>query len=355
MPYPLSPGMTKQDFKREILEYYFPDLCMGANAAYADDYAAIGAFLTRLDEVKAALKPLEEKLRQLALANAALAAAGGPLPAHNASLYNRKEVTRKILSGALADVEMRAGFNGAAAGLLHNESVFGTGSGNQIDLTTQGRTTNGVRAGATDVNLPRGVPKVIGSIHPTDFMVLLKHGYACKDVGAESAHGEFTHRLQWYAIIQAKGSINLSKEPIDLYKKMWFGFTKGTANIASKRSLYMWMALVDNVTSDKEAANIGTMAWSPKTFNNPEFMNSSLTPIVGPAFDVMDSANLFVLGKLLRARKTKRSLGFDGTTNYHAKKMTDTGANKTVLAGKNATGPTSLADLKNVVAWIDSI
>jgi Family of unknown function (DUF5636) len=358
MPYPLTIGMTKADFKREILAYYFPTLCGGTDAAFADDYAAIGAFLTRTDEVKLALRPLEERLRALALAKATSLATGGPAPVQHASMYNSKDVTTKILTSALADIETRAGFNSATAGLLHNESMYGSGSGDHIDLSTIGRTRDGKRLTPDNAALPAGVPKIIGNINPTDFMVLLKHGYSFKDVGADSAHGEFTHRLQWCAIIEAKGRLGLQKTPIELYKKMWFTGTKGTHNIGSGRSLYMWMALLDNVSSDGEAAAINSMAWSANTYNNPEVFNASFnTGIAGVPFQTADTSNLYVLCKLLGARRRKRALGgYDASDKYHGLKMTDTGAGKTVLAGMNQTaGPTPLSNLKHVVAWIDSL
>ncbi|MFP3589763.1 hypothetical protein SCB29_40095, partial [Paraburkholderia sp. SIMBA_055] len=75
------------------MEYYFPDLCKSSTeSSYADDYAAIGAFLTRTDEVLHKLIPLENKLRELALENVK------QLRASTSSLtktdFDTKEVTR---------------------------------------------------------------------------------------------------------------------------------------------------------------------------------------------------------------------------------------------------------------------
>ena len=233
-----------------------------------------------------------------------------------------------------------------------------------LDLSIDGRTENskGVESRAK-ASLPGGVPKIIGAIHPTDFMVLLKHGYAFKDVGAESAHGEFTHRLQWYAIIQSKDALKLANKPIDLYKKMWLSGTMGTANLATGRSLYMWMALFDQrLNSDQEAASgqFKTMAHSPHTFNNPEYMNTVLTtPVYGTTnvFHANDSSNLYVLRKLLIARKSKRAFKYDASTTYHEKKMVaDPPSKKTVLASNNPVQQTQLRrPLKNVVVWIESL
>jgi hypothetical protein len=358
--------MTKNEFKVEILQYYFPNLC-GSDNGFAEDYAAIGAFLTRKDDVLRALQSLEDELRVRALenANAIAAAKTAPVPTQQASLYNAKEYTSKILTRSLQGVEVQAGFNQARAGvLLHNNSVIGIGDGPSLDLTDHGRTQDSRAVeNRPKANLPAGVPKIIGAIHPTDFMVLLKHGYAFKDVGAESAHGEFTHRLQWYAIIRSRGALGLTQEPIDLYKKMWFTSTKGTDNLQGGRQLYMWMALFDCLSSDEEAAGaqFQTMAWSPETFNNPEFMNKTLTKqIYGQTnvFNVHDSSNLYVLRKLLGARQLKRSMQFDGTEQYAEKKMGNAAGqpvNKTVIASYNPTGNTNLDQLKNVVAWIDSL
>jgi hypothetical protein len=352
--------MSKADFKQEIMEYYFPEFCAGTESSFADDYAAIGAFLTRTDEVLRKLIPLERKLRELAAENARNQdQLGQPIVVPTAkTIYDTKEGTRKVLTRALFDVETQAGFNGAKAGLLHDNSVFGEGRGAQVALTNQGRTTGGQRGSAVNVNLPAGVPLIIGSIHPTDFMVLLKHGYAFKDVGAESAHGEFTHRLQWYAIIEAKGELNLANAPIDLYKKMWFRSTLGSRNLPTGCSLYMWMALLDNLSSAEEASNASTVAWTSNTFNSPEEMNKALTRRDYSAqgrLDEGDPTNLFVLRRILAARQGKRALGgYDATDKFHGKKMV-AGKEKTILAGKNAVGTTDLSDLKNVVVWINNL
>ncbi len=90
-------------------------------------------------------------------------------------------------------------------------------------------------------------------------------------------------------------------------------------------------------------------------------MNTTLTKqIYGQTnvFDVNNSSNLYVLRRLLGARQGKR-MKYDGTENYAAKKIPPKAgqaiANKTVLAGYNPTGNTALDQLKNVVAWIDSL
>lgn len=343
------------------MEHYFPAFCTGADSTFADDYAAIGAFLTRNDEVLRKLIPLENKLRALALDNVSVLQKRGQAPNVTGmkTIYDTKDVTSKILTRALQDVETQAGFNVAKAGLLHDSSAIGVGAAEQVDMRHTGRTTGGVRKGATDANLPAGVPKIIGAIKPMDFMVLLKHGYAFKDVGAESAHGEFTHRLQWYAIIQAKGELSLTNSPIDLYKKMWFKSTLGTQNLTQNFTLYMWVALLDNLSKKAEADNLKTMAWTVKTFNSPEDMNTHLTrKIYGQegALNENDSSNLYVLRKILQTRQGKRALGgYDGTEKYHAKKMIPTTGSKTILAGGTNEGTANLSDLKNAVVWIESL
>jgi hypothetical protein len=98
------------------------------------------------------------------------------------------------------------------------------------------------------------------------------------------------------------------------------------------------------------------MAWSGKTFNNPEYMNRTLSQFaMAEVFHPTDDSDLYVLRKLLLARKMKRS-AYDATTKYHARKMTDPLARRTVLAAANsAPGTTRLQDLQNVVAWIESL
>jgi hypothetical protein len=363
MAFPVRVGMSTAEFKQEILEYYFPVLCNGVDGSFADDYAAIGAFLTRKDDVLAKLVPLETKLRQLALEkiNQPVNNLAQPDPLKPSNIYDVKAVTKKLLTRALEDLETQSGFNQAKIGMLHDNASFGTGSGAQIQMTHDGRTTKGKREGANEVNLPKGVPKLIGSIAPMDFMILLKHGYAFKDLAAESGHGEFTHRLQWYAIIRAKGELKLSHEPIDLYKKMWFTATKGTQNIPTNLGLYMWVALLDNLTNENEAnTNFKTVAWTSGTFNSPENMTTALTRkdySESAKFKINDPANLYVLRKLLTARQGKRAMGgYDGGSDkYQLKKLVNGPGNKTVVSANHAVGATSVKDIKHAVVWIDSL
>jgi hypothetical protein len=43
---------------------------------------------------------------------------------------------------------------------------------------------------------------LIGLLPAADFLRVLGHGYMAKDVGAGANHGEFSHRLQWHAIMR---------------------------------------------------------------------------------------------------------------------------------------------------------
>src|SRR4029453_3428682 len=52
--------------------------------------------------------------------------------------------------------------------------------------------------------LPKGSAVAMGNVAGRDFnRILLRHGYHFKDVGAGVEHGEYTHRLHWFAISQA--------------------------------------------------------------------------------------------------------------------------------------------------------
>lgn len=343
--------MQTSDFKSAIIEHYFPDYCKGEYATFADDYAKIGAFLTRKEYVLEKLEPLERKLRALAKENIRTHSIT-PEVGQGKTIYDTVGVTKKILDRALQDVETQAGFNSAKYGLLHSRSTFGTTSTAEVDLKADGRTGNG----AQNVKLPAGVPKIVGPIDSMDFMVLLKHGYAFKDVGAESGHGEFTHRLQWYAIIQAKDEIGLTNEPIKLYKEMWFSRTRGTHNLGQHK-LYMWVALLDNFQSEAEAINSDTLAWCSKTFNSPEFMNACLMNTNGNGMDLdeQNMSNLFVLRRLLKKRALKRQKSYDNNDNYAQKKILEAKGNKTILSGGMNTGTMNLSDLKQAVIWIDSL
>jgi hypothetical protein len=357
MAYPLRENMSAEQFREEILEFYFPTLCSGEDSTFADDYAAIGAFLTRNNDVLRNLIPLENRLRGLALENLKNHANDFSGESAPKGSYDLKEVKTKILTRALQEVEGREGFNQATVGLLHDSATIGTGAGAEVNMLHTGRTTKGKREQAEDANLPAGAPTIIGGIHATDFLVLLKHGYAFKDVGAESAHGEFTHRLQWNAIFQAKVELGLKNEPIKLYKKMWLKSTMATANVGHNLKLYMWAALLDNLPSADEASNFGTIAWTNTTFNGPEKMTAELTrKIYGEDKEQFDNpSNLYVLRKLLIARQGKRNRTYDASEKYHAKKMIKTGASKTILAGGAEAKLTHLNELNNVVVWLNTL
>lgn len=66
-------------------------------------------------------------------------------------------------------------------------------------------------------------PVIPMGILPTEaFFQLLQEGQVMDDYGVGLRHGELTHRIQWYAIIDAyrSGDLELSRDPIDLYKAM---------------------------------------------------------------------------------------------------------------------------------------
>ena len=76
---------------------------------------------------------------------------------------------------------------------------------------------------------------------PTHFAhVLLANGAHWKDPGVNLAHGEYTHRIQWWVVINAK--IKLTHKPANLFRKLGgpecFFPNKGNDE---PRSLFFWL------------------------------------------------------------------------------------------------------------------
>jgi Family of unknown function (DUF5636) len=163
-------------------------------------------------------------------------------------------------------------------------------------------------------------PTLTGFFHPESFnAILLKQGYHWKDPGAGIAHGEFTHRIQWFIIGRASqsGAYATRYNPIKLYQSLalppcigtstWVDSKTDAATIASRMQgvpevfgkRTMWDLLVDCITDSSKA-------FGPRspTFRCPEVLNLALINGGGKQW-IKD--NLPVLSNYLRARNTKRS------------------------------------------------
>jgi len=333
MPFPLRPSMSFEEFRDGIVKHYWKNLgdeigksvfkCARA-AELPDDYAKIGSFLTDKDRVEAALQPLEKEIRdaivrrQKQVPSTYDAAKSYTLQRNKGgSLAHLK--SHKLLTNALRASEAEAGFNHEKIqkGTFFDAAKrpIGKFHGTAAISDSQGRLTSVGKEKPDDllskaVPLARGAPTVLGDLDPLAFNVLLRHGYQFKDVAAGAYHGEYTHRLQWYAIL--KGNLGLANTPLDIYRSLGFKFAKGDKDVPADESaqLWMWQALFDTAETESDAKRLRTIAYtnSGAVFNCPEAMNKSLMKI--EVSDTDQNNLLWCLRVLLKTRWKKR---FDET------------------------------------------
>lgn len=328
MSFPTQPDLTKIAFRSWIIDEYWPNLVQDIQAnkfitaakkhLLRDDYAEIGAFLSNRRRVFAALAPLEQEIRQKLKDNfPSTVAAAAPLTTRVAdggeSVYFK---SGKLLSNALLQTERLNGFNHEK--IEKADYVFDDFKGT---LHAGGGTADkqGVIRPAGQngdkVALGKGVPTIVGELDPLAFQsVLIKHGYQFKDVAAGPYHGEYTHRLQWHAIMRAmsSGGVALHNTPLDIFKSLGYLTAKATHNVPAGRHLYLWEALFDTAETEERAASLGTAAVSSKgsVFTCPENLNKSLMNLNGVSFNNL--ADLWCLRVLVKTRWKKRFDENDG-------------------------------------------
>jgi hypothetical protein len=99
-------------------------------------------------------------------------------------------------------------------------------------------------------------------ILPADvFLRLLRCGYMLKDVGAGAAHGEFSHRLQWHAVMRvATNNFTVPMAPDWHYSPYHLYSLFGEGELYSPRAL--WGTVFDDQTK--------------QTFNNPRRLDEAV-------------------------------------------------------------------------------
>ncbi|ACB36335.1 hypothetical protein Lcho_4083 [Leptothrix cholodnii SP-6] len=332
MTFPITDTLTPGDFDRDFIQKYWGaarvsfakdtrmmplreailqsgDLPPVKNAAQlVDDYCAIAAFLARPALVLKTLEVLEAEL--------VLRMKKDQKTASGVSSYTPSDMTRKghqidcvfkthkLLSGALAEVEFAHGFNnpGIQSHLHSNAYVLAKGEGGfvnkQWDPQERGRSSK------DPLPLPGGVPTSMGNVGSQDFnRVLLRHGYQFKDVGAGNDHGEYSHRLQWYAIMTACNvthTLALANTPLQIFKSLGSVFTRGNVVPAKPdiHFIYLWETIFDCFVDAKTAQEQKSIAWCKGTFNSPNYLNRELCTIKADA--------LATLRVLMNVRYQKR-------------------------------------------------
>lgn len=130
---------------------------------------------------------------------------------------------------------------------------------------------------------PDKLPNYAGFVFGHVFTEGLGAGMHWKDVGAGPRHGEFTHRIQWYVLIQAGIISTVAKNQEATVFKSIAPWQKGKTNL--------WTYLFDRAEKDAEGKN---------DFRCPENLNTWLTSDTDPTFCPL-------LRMFLQARMSKRA------------------------------------------------
>ncbi|MBV8553801.1 MAG: hypothetical protein JOY54_21075 [Acidobacteriaceae bacterium] len=333
MPEWAVPDDQSESNFRNLLVEKFPKLEENVNAnkenfqltnkaELVNDYARIGSFLTNKATVLEGLKKLETALRSKLNT---LAGNGGTnkytqlkdnienkrfnLRSHNARGEPVIFKTHKLLSGTLRDLEDENGFNAAVPDsddvgykkLLHSAAQYldqsdvanlrATNSKFKMLNPTQGK-----------AELPAGVPVLTDLVGGQDFnRVLLRHGYHWKDPGAGGvAHGEYTHRIQWYAVISNKSTLGLINTPLQIYKTFGALWSRNTFPGAfdAATSYYLWQMIFD---ASQTTAKISPLPYSGN-YTCPEKLHGDLCGVNG----MQTTDPLLYLKMLCNVRRFKR-------------------------------------------------
>ncbi|MFO7856165.1 MAG: LirA/MavJ family T4SS effector [Paracoccaceae bacterium] len=178
---------------------------------------------------------------------------------------------RKLLTAALEMHEARAGFNTGRIPVELPDDAPGPDA----------RPT------------PARPPTLSRVVYGPDFRkYLFQYAYHWKDTGVGASHGEFTHRLQWYVIVEhaAASTGFLKHEPLELFAAC--AFDRWRFEKVPNRGV--WDLIVDRTGEDET------------TFRRPEFMHRFLIDAADRKHP--DHEALWLLAQLIRGRSDKRRI-----------------------------------------------
>lgn len=142
--------------------------------------------------------------------------------------------------------------------------------------------------------VPQKLPVFAGFVYGNVFKDTIKNRMHFKDVGAGEKHGEFTHRIQWYALVKAGALVSVDKEEAGLVYgaiHRWLNKAPGGGGPL----LQLW-----NYMFDMQKSLLGEgETLDDDDFRSPENLNLWLTGEADPDFCPL-------LRSFLRARRTKR-------------------------------------------------
>jgi hypothetical protein len=137
--------------------------------------------------------------------------------------------------------------------------------------------------------LPKSAPTLTQFVNPADFRkYLFQYAYHWKDVGVGWAHGEFTHRIHWYMVIEHLKSKPtwLTHEPIALFRACALPQWRHATN----KNMGVWDNIVDEFGS--------------ATFRSPNSLHGYLKAAADPTH--LDHKELWLLAQLIAGRAAKR-------------------------------------------------
>lgn len=283
---------------------------------FGDDYLSISEFLIDEDRVIWALGTLNEKC----VDNFKKKAATGIIKWEDIYEGDRTATKpfgtmkfRKVLTDVLEDNEAVWGFNEGAK----------LKSASSLDSATRARKLT-VKDGTLAVEdgpggyfqrgdvLPKGVPKLNDFVDPDDFRnFLLQFKYQFKDPGAGADHGEFTHRLQWFAICAACDAQDLAlhNRPADLFCFLCNAYCVAkTMKPPEGKNFGLWDCLVDAFRP-----SLGKAYPTSDDFRSPNRLNDYL---ISPG--ALKSEEVGLLAHILKNRAVKRARENDLATKSKA-------------------------------------
>lgn len=177
------------------------------------------------------------------------------------------------------------GFEAIEALLMDREAVFGHLDGLETLLGAGVSLRGALGDHAADFGFAPQVPAITRNLDTHQFTDLLAAGVEMKDIGAGADHGEVTHRLQWYAIMEASrqaaaAETPWARAPRDLYSAMALPTWRRDAG---NRSPTIWDDLLDRpIASEIEPDGVRD-ARSPEWLSGNLRNNTDRFPNLGEA------------------------------------------------------------------------
>lgn len=291
------PAQNVEEVKIDLIEYFSEKI---SSSKFFDDYAAIGSYLSNPNKYGDALRKLDSDMEQLYVNRISKEYPSYDIP----NAYKEKELTqdfkylqKSYLSNQL--IKERETWN---TDLVKAEKAI-----KQFSKLLTATLANNEQKHGFSIEEENPATDIIVGL-PSRFNELLRQKKPFKDVGAGHAHGEYSHRIQWYLITQMEG---LQFTPAEIYKKLPGWSTRHT-EYTTPRNFYMWEFLVDRDGVPTNAAVIPFKTTEQQDFRAPSNVNRWLC-------DMAQSQTYSWLHACLKKRWDKRSA--ENLTLYVAKKL----------------------------------